>query len=213
MKSVINSNFFNLKDSVEKSKGKFTLIDFFKVNILYYVVVILVNAIINLIRGTGYKILTFTNLVALAIGAIPYSIYIFVAEKNKIKNKGIAELNMFLYNNVDNELDLNLEDFSKSIIKNEPIKNEVYYLCDGKGTKVNSKKVVSYIGLTKKEKLIIFKQIASHYKYDNKDMKDAQFIELFLLDNNEMLKENFINEDGSLNSENLLVKKLLNNKK
>lgn len=63
-----------------------------------------------------------------------------IIEKRKQKNNGIAELNMFLYNYCEKELDLTLEDFSKSIIKNEPIDNEVYYLCDGKGTKVNSKK-------------------------------------------------------------------------
>lgn len=68
MKSVINSNFFNLKDSVEKCNGKFTLIDFLKINILYYVVVILVNAIINVIRGTTYKFFTIANLLTLAIG-------------------------------------------------------------------------------------------------------------------------------------------------
>ncbi len=213
MKNIYNSDSFDLKDSIEKSKGKIIFKDYLKISLLYYFVVILVNSIVNLIRGTANKIFTFANLVALAIGAIPYSIYIYVSERNKIRNKGINGLNMFLYNNVDKELDLNLEDFKHAVIKKMPDENDTYYLCDGKGTKVDSKKVVSYIGLSKKEKLIIFKQIASHYRYSDENMKDAQYIELFLLDNNDMLKEEFIKNDGSLNRENLLIKKLLNNRK
>lgn len=131
--------------------------------------------------------------------------YTYAYEKdNKIKSK--EKLKKVIYD-IASKVDIEIKDFKKAIIKPET-EEDKYYLCDGSRTKVNHKKVISYIRLNKKDKLIIFKQIANQYKYHKKDMEDVKDIELYLLESVDLKNEGFINVDNTLNKENPFIKKL-----
>lgn len=208
MKNIIYSEDFNFRDIVIKYKTKFNFLNFIKVNGLYYLLVLIINLITNLIKNSVHNFLKLSNLLSLFLFSLPYCVYNYLRDNLKSKRELSYELNSFLYTIHDNELDLTLNDLKKAAVLDDKEEKEIYYLCDGNGTKVNRKKVVSYIGVSKKEKLIIFKQIANHFHYENKTMKDSNLIELYLLDNRSMIDEGFLKEDGSLDKNNSLVKKL-----
>lgn len=126
------------------------------------------------------------------------------------KKESKINLNKVIYD-IKTTVDLDLDDLKKSaILTNE--EKDIYYLCDGNGTKVNRKKITSYIGLKKKDKLIVFKQIANYYKYYNKELEDIKELELYLLDKEDLKNEGIINNENKINKEHQLIKSL-NNKK
>ena len=78
--------------------------------------------------------------------------------------------------------------------------------------RVDNKKVISYIAIPKKYKLIVFKQILNHYKYENKKLNDAFYTQMFLLEEEDLKNERIVTKDGYLNGRNPVSKKLLNTK-
>lgn len=76
------------------------------------------------------------------------------------------------------------------------------------------KKVIDYCMLSKKEKIVILRQIIEQVKYD--DFKYT-YLNTYLLDEEDLYKERFVNYECSktyrLNNKNSIVKKLIKNKK
>lgn len=76
------------------------------------------------------------------------------------------------------------------------------------------KKVIDYCMLSKKEKVVILRQIIEQVKYDDFKYTD---INTYLLDEEDLHKERFVNyscpKTYILNSKNPIVKKLIKNKK
>lgn len=79
--------------------------------------------------------------------------------------------------------------------------------------KVRCKRITSYIGINKKDKLIIFKQLASEYKYSNKNIENVENIELYLLDKEDMKNEGILINENIINKDNPLIKALYKDKK
>ena len=66
--------------------------------------------------------------------------------------------------------------------------------------------------MPKKYKLIVFKQILNQYKYENAEIEDTTYTQMFLLDDEDLIKERIVTKNGYLNEKNSLGKKLINSK-
>ena len=185
-----------LKEKLIKNK-KWYLFHLFIASLIFTISIIFNKTTDIITRTIGYFIgMTLST-----------NVCIGMEEKKESKSK----LSKVLWD-IKRTVDLELEDLKKSTILSEE-KKDTYYICDGEGTKVKRKRVTSYIGINKKDKLIIFKQIASNYKYSNKNLEDVENLELYLLDREDMKNEGIINTENNINKEHPLIKALYKNRK
>lgn len=203
MKEVFVPEKFNLVKNVEKLQGKLTFKQFISKR-LPESLGILVGTVISAILCNGVNIMS-----VLCIGT--YTGLLILNEK--YKNREMAKKNLDHSMLVDGYTDLlddfELEDCKNAVIHNRKPKDECWWLMDGMG-KVDNRKVVSYIAIPKKCKLIVFKQILNQYRYENPDIKDTCYTQMFLLEEDDLIKERIITSDGYLNERNALGKKLIN---
>lgn len=207
MKEVLveNPEKFDLVKNVENLQGKLKFKDFIKKRWPECVGLIAGNAISVIILNS------FNFFATLLIGAYTGTLVLF----EKCKNRDIARKNLYQSMTVDGYTkildDLELKDFSNAVILSKDPKKDTHWLLDGKG-RVDSKKVVSYVAIPKKQRLIVFKQFLTHYKYENPKMKDIDFNQIFLLEDEDLIKERIVTKDGYLNAKNSLGKKLINSR-
>lgn len=203
MKQVLVPEKFDLVDNVNKFKGKVKIKEFFKKK-LPECIGIIVGTSISAFFSSGLNVMGMFILAT-------YTAILFLNER--YSNKRIAKKNL------DNSMcldghsnlldDLELDDFSNAVTYSRKPKDECCWLLDGKG-RVDNKKVISYIAIPQKCKLIVFKQIINNYKYENNEMQDIADTQMFLLEEEDLIKERIITDDYYLNDKNPLGKKLIN---
>ncbi len=203
MKEVYVPEKFNLADNVEKIQGKINIKDFLKKRF---------PECLGIIIGTAIS--TFFTKGLNVMGVLVFGTYEgFILLSERYKNREIAKQSlkhsMLVDGYTDLIDDLDSRDLKNAVIHSRKPKYDKWWLLDGKG-RVDNKKVVSYIAIPKKHKLIVFKQILNQYKYENKEMKDAMDAQIFLLEEEDLIKGGIITEDGYLNEQNPLGKKLIN---
>lgn len=206
MKDIYTS--VDFKNNIEILKNKEPIKEKLKKNKKWYLFHLILASIIFTVSIIFNKT---SDIIARTIGyfigmALSTTFCIGMEEKKESK----INLNKVL-RDIEKTIDLDLNDLKKSTILTDEEK-DTYYLCDGKGTKVNRKRVTSFIGVKKKDKLIVFKQIASYYKYYNKELEDIKELELYLLDKEDLKNEGIINSDKKINKEHQLIKKLSHSK-
>lgn len=203
MKEVYVPKKFDLVDNVNKLQGKIKIKDFLNKRLPECLAII-----IGVCLGT----ILCNTVISLLCGGIITSFIVF---SEKYRDKKIAKRNLDnsmcleSYDEVLEELDLN--DFSNAVTFSKKPKDEHWWLVDGKG-RVDNKKVISYIAIPKKHKLIVFKQILNQYKYENPDIKDTCCTQMFLMEDEDLIRERIVTSDGYLNERNMLCKKLINSK-
>ena len=205
MKKIIVPQRFNLVRNVERLQGKITVKQFIKKRFPECIGSLIVLGLTSII-GSGLTI----------IGVLCTGTFIgFLVLGEKYNNQKIAKKNLDHSMIVDGYTEL-LEDFELKDCKNAVVytrvpKKESWWLLDGMG-RVDNKKIISYIAIPKKYKLIVFKQILNHYKYENKKLNDAFYTQMFLLEEEDLKNERIVTKDGYLNGRNPVSKKLLNTK-
>ena len=205
MKEVFVPENFNLVDIVNKLKGKIKIKDFLKKRL---------PECLGIIIGTSLSTLLCNGLNIMGILCIgTFGGFIILSER--YRNREIAKSNldnsMCLESYDETVEELELKDFSNAITFSKKPKDEHWWLVDGKG-RVDNKKVVSYIAMPKKHKLIVFKQILNQYKYENNEIEDTTYTQMFLLDDEDLIRERIVTSEGYLNERNSLGKKLINSK-
>ena len=207
MKKILveNVNNFDLVDVVKKYNNKINFKEFLKKNKILSVFMIL-SVLVSVVFNTGS---TFLNLLNMILRWVPISVGFVFIEKyfNRKEAKKKLEYSLYCEDGIDEEL--SVKDYEDAVIYSSKPVLETHYLCNDEATKVENKKVVSYIALTKKEKLVIFKQILNQLKFDSDNIKDTNLVEINLLEDMDLEKERIINFDGSYNKTNPLVKKLI----
>ena len=207
MKKIYNSDSLSIKEKV-KSK-KILNINITISNILYFLTLLIANGFINVVMGTKENIFKVGNFLLMLFGSIPYCLSNTLREHRIFNDTTNENIGTLMNINAVSDLNISEEELNNAFIKSTK-SNDIYYLWDGKGTKVKRKRVISYIALSRKDKLLILKQIVSYFKFDDKNMKDSFYSELYLLEDEDLRDENFILEDGSYNVENSFIKKLIN---
>ena len=205
MKEVYVPKKFDLVDIVNKLKGKIKIKDFLKKRL---------PECLGIIIGTSLSTLLCNGLNIMGILCIgTFGGFIILSER--YRNREIAKSNldnsMCLESYDETVEELELKDFSNAITFSKKPKDEHWWLVDGKG-RVDNKKVVSYIAMPKKHKLIVFKQILNQYKYENNEIEDTTYTQMFLLDDEDLIRERIVTSEGYLNERNSLGKKLINSK-
>ncbi len=205
MKEVYVPKKFDLVDIVNKLNGKIKIKDFLKRRL---------PECLGIIIGTSLSALLCNGINIMGILCIGiFGGFVLLSER--YRNREIAKKNLdnsMCLENYDEVLeDLEMKDFSNAITFSKKPKDEHWWLVDGMG-RVDNKKVVSYIAMPKKYKLIVFKQILNQYRYENEEMKDTTYTQLFLLDDEDLIREKIVTSDGYLNERNSLGKKLINSK-
>lgn len=196
----------DIKKDIEIINNKEPLKEKIIKNKIGYILCLILSFILAVFRNKGLEIIEKTLICF--IGSL---ITFTFSEIRDNKRKSQAKLKKVI-DDISNKIDIEMKNFKNAVIKSETEK-ETYYLYDGEGTKVKRKKVVSYIGLNKKDKLIIFKQITEHFKYYNKNMKDIDKLDLYLLENEDLKNEKIINYDSSINEQHPLIKSLFKKQK
>ena len=205
MKEVYVPKKFDLVDIVNKLKGKIKIKDFLKKRL---------PECLGIIIGTSLSALLCNGLNIMGILCIgTFGGFIILSER--YRNREIAKSNldnsMCLESYDETVEELELKDFSNAITFSKKPKDEHWWLVDGKG-RVDNKKIVSYIAMPKKHKLIVFKQILNQYKYENNEIEDTTYTQMFLLDDEDLIRERIVTSEGYLNERNSLGKKLINSK-
>lgn len=205
MKKVYVPEKFDLVDIVNKLKGKIKVKDFLKRRL---------PECVGIIIGISISAFLFSSLNIISLLCIgTFTGFVLLSER--YRNREIAKKsidNSMCLESYDEVLeDLELKDFSNAITCSKKPKNEHWWLVDGMG-RVDNKKVVSYIAMPKKYRLIVFKQILNEYKYESDKLEDTSYTQMFLLDDNDLIKERIVTNDGYLNERNMLGKKLINSK-
>ena len=205
MKEVYVPKKFDLVDIVNKLKGKIKIKDFLKKRL---------PECLGIIIGTSLSTLLCNGLNIMGILCIgTFGGFIILSER--YRNREIAKSNldnsMCLESYDETVEELELKDFSNAITFSKKPKDEHWWLVDGKG-RVDNKKVISYIAMPKKHKLIVFKQILNQYKYENNEIEDTTYTQMFLLDDEDLIRERIVTSEGYLNERNSLGKKLINSK-
>lgn len=205
MKEVYVPKKFDLVDIVNKLKGKIKIKDFLKKRL---------PECLGIIIGTGISAFFTKGLNVMGVLIVgTYAAFLVLSEK--YKNREIAKQNlnhsMLVDGYTDIIDDLDSGDLKNAVIHSKKPKDEHWWLVDGKG-RVDNKKVVSYIAMPKKHKLIVFKQILNQYKYENNEIEDTTYTQMFLLDDEDLIRERIVTSEGYLNERNSLGKKLINSK-
>ena len=203
MKDLKNIGAFDLKESVETINNSNSLIEKILDDKYRYLFVLIYSFLTSKLLYEDKKELTYG--IAIFLGCL-----MLTQEPSYKKEENIIELKKdlikFLEKNKDT-LDLNINNFyNASVINDKSDKN--YKLHKETLKKGHRRKVVSHIALTKEDKLIIFKQIFEEYRKNSFSRSYIKKTEIFLLDENDMKKEGFINSDNTPNKENKLIKKL-----
>lgn len=203
VKKIIAPERFNLVRNVERLQGKITLKEFLRKRGPESIGIIVCTAL-SILFNLGFGS-------ALCISAYT----VFLVAREKFKNKEIAKRNLDHSMIVDGytELleDFELKDCKDAVVYSKEPKEESWWLLDGMG-RVDNKKVVSYIAIPKKYKLIVFKQILNRCRYENEKLEDAFYTQMFLLEEEDLIKERIVTEDGYLNERSPVAKQLLNTK-
>ena len=207
MKDIYTS--VDFKKNIEILKNKEPIKEKLKKNKKWYLFHLILASIIFTVSVIFNKT---SDIIARTIGyfigmALSTTFCIGMEEKKESK----INLNKVL-RDIEKTIDLDLNDLKKSTILSIEEK-DTYYLCDGEGTKVDRRRVRSFIGVNKKDKLIILKQIASNYKYNNKKYEEIDNMELYLLDREDLKNEGILNNEYKINKGHPLVKAIHKNRK
>lgn len=169
--------------------------------------------------GTLQCIVLFDEMVSIPVmlstfieTAIPTSIVVTVFYGTFDMIKAFKQKKQFLSKDINdvvqtlNENDLNISDNS---LKNAVVKtvSETKTTTIHNSDREKTRKVINYIGITEKDKLIILKElITENKKYDSFNPLETCQSELYLLDEKDKIDGEFIRTDGSLRDKGLALK-------